>query len=400
MSQRYLNGTGVDTVLLVDATSGNETVNLPRNFAVGRKFTVRRLDGSVNTVTVDPYAGESIDGVADATASVTANAEATFTPLETGAWVSFGLEGTAADATALAGQSAFTSVYAPKASPTFTGNPTAPTPSAADSDTSIATTAFVQGELTAKAPLASPTFTGVPAGPTAAPGTNTTQVATTAFSAAAVAVETARATAAEALKADLASPALTGTPTAPTPTAGDNDTSIATTAFVTTAIGTAAAAVVGVQIDTSSTETLIGAHTISAGSVQAGTTYRVEATGTLDNVNPSGTVTVRMRLGGLAGTVVGQVIFPTAAAVGSSRAWRFIGTLTFRTAGAAATWATGAIGWGGPGTTVGTIPNANKAGTTVDTTVALDLAFTGQWATSDAGNVLRTETLVFELVKP
>lgn len=76
--------------------------------------------------------------------------------------------------------------YAPLASPALTGNPTAPTPSAADNDTSIATTAFVQGEISTKAPLASP--------------------------------------------------ALTGNPTAPTPSAGDNDTSVATTAFVTAAL--------------------------------------------------------------------------------------------------------------------------------------------------------------------
>lgn len=37
---------------------------------------------------------------------------------------------------------------APLASPAFTGNPTAPTPSPGDNDTSIATTAFVQGAVT------------------------------------------------------------------------------------------------------------------------------------------------------------------------------------------------------------------------------------------------------------
>jgi hypothetical protein len=36
---------------------------------------------------------------------------------------------------------------APLASPALSGNPTAPTPAAADNDTSIATTAFVQGEI-------------------------------------------------------------------------------------------------------------------------------------------------------------------------------------------------------------------------------------------------------------
>ncbi|HMF26176.1 MAG TPA: hypothetical protein VKG24_29210 [Pseudolabrys sp.] len=82
------------------------------------------------------------------------------------------------------------SAYAPLNSPTFTGNPRAPTPATSANDVSIATTAFVkaQGYITG------------------------------------------------------ASPALTGNPTAPTPTAGDNDTSIATTAFVTSAIAAIPAA--------------------------------------------------------------------------------------------------------------------------------------------------------------
>lgn len=108
------------------------------------------------------------------------------------------------------------STYAPLASPTFTGNPTAPTPTAGDNDTSIATTAFVNNEIandrpysdtnplmngtvsqgvsprvsrqdhvhptdTSRAPLASPALTGTPTAPTAATSTNTTQLATTAF---------------------------------------------------------------------------------------------------------------------------------------------------------------------------------------------------------------------------
>jgi hypothetical protein len=39
-----------------------------------------------------------------------------------------------------------TTGFAPKASPAFTGNPTAPTPTLSDNDTSIATTAFVKGQ--------------------------------------------------------------------------------------------------------------------------------------------------------------------------------------------------------------------------------------------------------------
>jgi hypothetical protein len=92
-------------------------------------------------------------------------------------------------------------------------------------------------EVTGAAPLASPALTGTPTAPTAAALTDSTQVATTAYADSAVAAETSRAEAAEALKAPLASPALTGSPTAPTQTSGDNSTKIATTAFVTTAVG-------------------------------------------------------------------------------------------------------------------------------------------------------------------
>ena len=94
------------------------------------------------------------------------------------------------------------SLLAPLASPTFTGNPVAPTATFGTNTTQVATTAFVQaataGTVTSVvgnggvvtlselvtggvAPIASPTFTGNPVAPTATFGTNTTQVATTAF---------------------------------------------------------------------------------------------------------------------------------------------------------------------------------------------------------------------------
>lgn len=118
------------------------------------------------------------------------------------------------------------------------------------------------------APLASPTFTGTPSAPTAAAGTNTTQVATTAFvktavDNAAVTVDDALSSTSEnpvqnkvinsalALKAPLASPALTGNPTAPTQAAGNNSTRIATTAFVKTAIANAAPTVDTAMSDSS-----------------------------------------------------------------------------------------------------------------------------------------------------
>jgi hypothetical protein len=76
-------------------------------------------------------------------------------------------------------------------SPALTGNPTAPTPSPGDNDTSIATTAFVTAAVTAGAaglaPLSSPGFSGNPTAPTPSPGDNDTSLATTAFVTAAIA---------------------------------------------------------------------------------------------------------------------------------------------------------------------------------------------------------------------
>jgi hypothetical protein len=73
------------------------------------------------------------------------------------------------------------STLAPINSPTFTGDPKAPTPATADNDTSIATTAYVKANLASYAPLASPVLTGTPTAPTASAGNNSTQIATTAY---------------------------------------------------------------------------------------------------------------------------------------------------------------------------------------------------------------------------
>lgn len=113
------------------------------------------------------------------------------------------------------------SQYAPKASPTFTGTPKAPTPAAGDNTTQVATTAFVQAALTALingAPATLDTLKEIAAAINNDPNFSTT-------------INNAL-----ALKAPLLSPALTGTPTAPTAAQSVNNTQIATTAFVKSAI--------------------------------------------------------------------------------------------------------------------------------------------------------------------
>ncbi|MCE9921611.1 phage tail protein, partial [Hafnia paralvei] len=77
--------------------------------------------------------------------------------------------------------------YAPKDSPTFTGNPAAPTVVKTDNSTKLATTGHVKAVVADYAPLVSPGLSGKPTAPTAAQTTNDTQLATTAFVKAALA---------------------------------------------------------------------------------------------------------------------------------------------------------------------------------------------------------------------
>lgn len=122
-------------------------------------------------------------------------------------------------------------------------------------------------DLADYAPVVSPIFTGNPRAPTPSPGDSDTSIATTAFVAAAVAAVDLSA------YAPLASPALTGNPTAPTPSPGDNDTSIATTAFVTAALASAS----GVSVASRKT----GDFTASAGTLYPVDTTSAVITATL-----------------------------------------------------------------------------------------------------------------------
>ena len=51
--------------MLVDATEGAITITLPKvSECSGRWYTIKKIDASVNVVTIDGDGGETIDGVA------------------------------------------------------------------------------------------------------------------------------------------------------------------------------------------------------------------------------------------------------------------------------------------------------------------------------------------------
>lgn len=68
--------TAIDDVLLVDTTAGGITISLPPAASlIGRRFYAKNL--AANTMTIDPYLAETIDGAATAATAV-ANTTLTF----------------------------------------------------------------------------------------------------------------------------------------------------------------------------------------------------------------------------------------------------------------------------------------------------------------------------------
>jgi hypothetical protein len=199
-----------------------------------------------NTITISTPAGSNLttsyslilpvdDGTANQILKTNGNGGLSWTDDQTGGVTSvFGRTGVVV---AVSGDYTVAQVTgaAPLASPVFTGNPTAPTPTAGDSDTSIATTAFVNSAISASgngAVWGSITGTlSAQADLQTALNAKQNLLTNSAGLLAALSDETGT-----GLSVFSASPAFTGNPTAPTPTAGDSDTSIATTAFVNSAI--------------------------------------------------------------------------------------------------------------------------------------------------------------------
>lgn len=146
---------------------------------------------------------------------------------------------------------------APLDSPDFTGIPTAPTAAPGTSSNQIATTAFVDGELSdavqgpsSSANNAIALFDGTTGKLIKDSGVAITSVGDVSGPGASVngRVATFNGTTGKVIQdggillsalAPLSSPALTGNPTAPTQAVTDNDTSIATTAFVQSLVGDA-----------------------------------------------------------------------------------------------------------------------------------------------------------------
>jgi hypothetical protein len=140
-------------------------------------------------------------------------------------------------------------------------------------------------------------------------------------------------------------------------------------------------------------ETVIAALTIPAGDAVAGAVYRIKAWG-VASVTGTPTLTLRSRLGGVAGTALGSSGARTASSGVSNRSWQVTVDLTCLTTGATGTWFASQITYEAvtlaaspPFASPGLILDGTSA-VTLDSTVSEDLVITATWGTASASNTL------------
>ena len=153
-----------------------------------------------------------------------------------------------------------------------------------------------------------------------------------------------------------------------------------------------------VSVANTAAETQLVAYTVPANAVRPGTTFRVTAYGSTDNIATSGTLAFRIRYGGLTGIGFGTVTYASNASAQSIKPFVVQADIVFRAAGASGVMAGGMFVDAQFGASQ--IGLAAQAGVTASTAVARDLVLTAQWATADAGNVLRCESATINLIKP
>lgn len=146
----------------------------------------------------------------------------------------------------------------------------------------------------------------------------------------------------------------------------------------------------------SSTETLFSTnYSIPALTLVAGQLIKIKYQGIITATNASDTFAARLRIGGLAGTLL-----YTHTATDATNNDIFLGefNLIIRTIGASGT----VVGWGwgkNVGAAEGTIAVRDDilASTTIDTTAAQVIGVTGQFSSTNAGNSARLDFISVEL---
>lgn len=150
---------------------------------------------------------------------------------------------------------------------------------------------------------------------------------------------------------------------------------------------------------TGTSETLIQSYTIAANSAVQGDTYRVQVGGTIDIGTAGGTLTIFVRIGGLAGTQIGGLAWTLLTSATTAKPfWTNFDVVIRGNAAASVTLASTAHGYGSSSVVNGS-GVLNSSSGTKDLTVSQDLAVSAKFSASDAGHALHVETLTITKVR-
>jgi hypothetical protein len=151
----------------------------------------------------------------------------------------------------------------------------------------------------------------------------------------------------------------------------------------------------GTALTASDTETLLGSFSIPADTLVAGSVIKLRYQGIVTASNSTDTLTVKVYIGGLAGTAI---LTGTATDAANSDIFEGEALIQIRTAGESGTFV--AVGSHvdvpeASGTAVRVVESLGS--TAIDTTAAQVVGVAGTWSTTNAGNSCRLDIMVVEI---
>jgi hypothetical protein len=158
--------------------------------------------------------------------------------------------------------------------------------------------------------------------------------------------------------------------------------------------------VVSTSVETTLVGTGIGTVTLPANFFTVGKTVRITASGYYSTTQTAGqTLTIRIRLGGVAGTLVLATGANSTANIITNRAWRIIAEITCRTTGATGTVFAQGLFFKCTDAISAAIWNMVNTGTiTINTTASQAIAVTADWNSAAATDTISCSNLMIEVL--
>ena len=165
--------------------------------------------------------------------------------------------------------------------------------------------------------------------------------------------------------------------------------------------GQAATKTAATTLTNSTTQTLLDSCAIPANSLVAGSTIRVKSMGIATATNSTDTLQITLGLGPTATALASreEILATDAVDAVNNDVFYIDAVIQVRTVGTGGT-AVAMVQYQDPDAVATTSKRILKASFTLNTTVANTLAVSGQWSVANAGNSMRSDLFVVDIVNP